>query len=138
MNFTPKIEYIELGTLTAKSVIFANPPEGDPFNETFKHSSTVTTSNNGQRQTAHNNVRKQYELEFIFQSEAIKITFVDFLNNHAMRGGKFNYFVHNDEAEFEEFEIEGKSFKLSRPIPSAVLGEFEYDFKFKISRVVDL
>lgn len=136
MNFIPKIEYTELGTGTPKTITFGNPPEGDPFGEEYKHSSTVTTSNNGQRQTQHNNVRKMYSLEFIFQTEAVKDAMVDFINNHAMRGGKFNYFIHSDEVTSEEMEIEGKSFKLKRPIPAATVGEFEYDFKFKISRVI--
>lgn len=134
-NFIPKIEYIELNTLTPKSVNFDTPPEGDPFGESYKHSSTVTTSNNGQRQTQHNYVRKMYDLEFIFVSETIKDAMVDFINNHAAKGGKFNYFVHNDELASEEMELDGKGFKLKRPIPAA--GEtFEYDFKFKISRAI--
>lgn len=134
-NFTPKIEYTEINTGTPKTITFGNPPEGDPYNEEYKHRSTVTNSNNGMRQTAHNNVRKSYNLDFIFQSETVKNSMVDFINNHAMRGGKFNYFPHSDEVTSEEMEIEGKAFKLSRPIPNGS-GDFEYDFKFKISRVI--
>lgn len=136
MNFTPKIEYIEINTGTPKTITFDNPPEGDPLREEYRHSKTVTNSNNGQRQTAHNYARKEYDLEFIFQSEAVKDAMLDFINNHAMLGGKFNYFIHSDEVEYEEMELEGRSFKLKRPIPAATLGEFEYDFKFKISRVI--
>jgi len=61
---------------------------------------------------------------------------LDFINNHAQLGGKFNYFAHSDEVTFEVMEVEGKTFKLKRPIPAATVGEFEYDFKFKISRVL--
>ena len=134
-NFIPKIEYIELNTLTPKSITFDSPPEGDPLGERFKHSSTVTTSNNGSRQTAHNYIRKEYDIEFIFQSDTVKAAFEDFLNNHAYRGGKFNYFIHNDEVDFEEMGIEGKSVKFRRPIPNGA-GDFEYDFQFKMSRVI--
>lgn len=134
-SYIPKIEYIELNTLTAKSITFGSIPEGDPLNEEYKHSSTITTSNNGTKQTAHNYVRKGYSVEFLFQSEAIKALMLTFINDHAMRGGKFNYFIHSDEVEFEEFEIDSKNFKLSRPIPDGA-GGFEYDFKFKMSRVV--
>jgi len=119
-NFIPKIEYIELNTLTPKSITFDSPPEGDPIGESYKHSSTVTSSNNGQRQTAHNYVRKIYDIDFIFQSKEIKEAMVDFVNNHAARGGKFNYFIHSDEVEYEEMELEGKGFKLSRPIPAII------------------
>lgn len=134
-NFIPKIEYIELNTLTPKAITFGSPPEGDPLGESFKHSSTVTTSNNGTRQTAHNYIRKIYSIEFIFQTTAVKAAFEDFLNNHAFKGGKFNYFIHSDEVEYEEMEIEGKSVKFSRPIPNGA-GDFEYDFQFKMSRVL--
>lgn len=134
-NFIPKIEYIELNTLTPKSITFDSPPEGDPLGEVYKHSSTVTTSNNGTRQTAHNYIRKMYDIEFIFQTTTVKVAFVDFLNNHAMKGGKFNYFIHSDEVASEEMEIEGKSAKFSRPIPDGS-GDFEYDFSFKMSRVI--
>jgi hypothetical protein len=135
-NFTPKIEYTELNTGTPKSVNFETPPEGDPFNENYQSFSTVTNSNNGQRQTAHNYARKFYALEFIFQSETVKDEVIDFINNHATRGGKFNYFIHSDEIEFEEMELEGKKFSLDRPIPAAIAGDFEYDFKLKISRAI--
>jgi hypothetical protein len=133
-NYIPKIEYIELNTGTPKTVQFDHEPEGDPLNEEFKTSSTVTTSNNGQRQTQFNNTRKQYSLEFLFQSQTVKDAFVDFFNNHAVKGGKFDYYIHSDEITFEEFEIEGKSLKLNRVLPEAT--DFEYDIKFRISRVI--
>ena len=134
-NFIPKIEYTEINTGASKSVNFTTPPEGDPFDEEFSANSTVTTSNNGQRQTAHNYNKKKYDLEFIFQSKAVKDAMQDFFINHAVKGGKFNYFIHNDEVEFEEFEIEGKKIKFDRPIPDDS-GDFEYNFKFSISRVI--
>ena len=134
-NFIPKIEYIELNTGTPKTITFDSPPEGDPLNEEYSHSTTVTKSNNGTRQFAYNYGDKMYDFEFIFQSQAVKDAVVDFFNNHAVRGGKFNYFIHNDEIESEEMIIEGKKLKLDRPIPNG-LGDFEYDFKLKMSRVV--
>lgn len=134
-NFIPKIEYIELNTGTPKTITFDSPPEGDPLSESYEHSSTITTSNNGTRQTAHNYVRKEYSIEFLFQSQAVKDAMIDFVNNHAARGGQFSYFIHSDEVEFEVMEFDGKSLELGRPICNGS-GDFEYDFKFKISRVV--
>ena len=134
-NYIPKIEYIELNTLVAKTILFPNPPEGDPFNERDKHSTTVTTSNNGERQYSYNYGRKYYEVEFIFQTEAIKLAVQDFFNNHAVKGGKFNYFIHSDEVDFQEFEIEGKEIDFGRPIPNEA-GDFEYDFSLSMSRVL--
>lgn len=137
MNFIPKIEYIELGTGASKSITFDSPPNEDPFNEEYVTSSTVTRSNNGRIQTQFNYTRKVYSLAFIFQSEAVKDAMIDFINNHAMRGGKFNYFPSSDELENEEFNIQGKSFKLSRPIPVGdFTGLFEYDFSIKLERVI--
>lgn len=136
MNFIPKIEYVERITGTPKTINFANPPEGDPFNESYSYSTVETTTNNGTTQTQFNYKKKTYSLEFIFQSEAIKNAVLDFVNNHAAYGAKFNYFPSSDEAAFETFELEGKGFSLKRPIPAATLGEFEYDFKLTISRVV--
>ena len=135
MNFIPKIEYIELGTGLPKVVTFDSPPEGDPLGEAYKPSITKTTSNNGRTQVQFNYIKKVYSLEFIFQSEATKDAYVDFYKKHAIRGGKFNYFISSDEVEFEEFELGSKDLELARPIPTATLGEFEYDFKLAIERV---
>lgn len=134
-NFIPKIEYVEINTGTPKTIIFDSPPEGDPLNEEHSHSSTVTKSNNGTRQYAYNYGEKAYDLEFIFQSQAVADAVIDFFDNHAVRGGKFNYFVHSDEVEYEEMEIEGKKLKIKRPIPNGV-GDFEYDFKLSFTRVI--
>lgn len=136
MNFIPKIEYVERITGTPKTITFANPPEGDPFNESYSYSTVETTSNNGTTQTQFNYKKKAYKLDFIFQSEAIKNSMLDFINNHAAYGAKFDYYPSSDEVDFETFELDGKSFSLKRPIPAATAGEFEYDFSFTISRVV--
>jgi len=61
---------------------------------------------------------------------------IDFVNNHAAYGAKFDYYPSNDEVTFETFELDGKAFSLKRPIPAATLGEFEYDFSIKISKVI--
>lgn len=135
MNFIPKIEYIELNTALANSVNFTSPPEGDPFGESLSVSSSVTKSNNGTKQTQFNYIQKKLSLEFIFQSEAVKSEVDDFLINHAFRGAKFNYFPSNDEAEYETFTIDQKGIEYGRPIPTDVLGEFEYDFKLTLERV---
>ena len=134
-NFIPKIEYIELNTLTPKSITFNSPPEDEPLNEEYSTSSTVTTSNNGQRQYQFNHIRKSYELEFLYQPQSVKDALLDFFLNHAVKGGKFNYFIHSDEVTSEEMEIDGKVIGLDRPIPDGA-GDFEYNFKLKISRVV--
>jgi len=134
MNWIPKIEYTELLTGTPKVITFESPPESDPFNEQYKVSSTVTTSNSGAKQTAFNYIRKEYSLEFIFQSETVKNAVEDFFKNHAVRGGKFNYFPSSDEVDFEEFELDGKNISFSRPIPNGT-GDFEYNFRMKFSRL---
>ena len=136
MNFIPKIEYLERITGNAKSISFTSPPEGDPFGESYAHSTVETVSNNGTTQTQFNYTRKMYSLKFIFQSETVKNALLDFINNHAAYGAKFNYFPSNDEVDFEVFELDGKGFTLARPIPSGVVGEFEYDFSLKISKVI--
>lgn len=135
MNWIPKITYTEINTGLAKEFIFDSPPEGDPFNEEYKHKTTVTTSSNGTNQTQYNYGKKVYSLEFIFQSEITKEAVKDFFNNHAIRGGKFNYYPSSDEATYETFEIEGKGVSFKRPIPNGV-GGFEYDFKIKMSRTI--
>ena len=60
---------------------------------------------------------------------------LDFKNNHADRGGRFNYFQSSDEAAFESFDIEGKGVAIKRPIPNGE-GDFEYDFSIAMSRVI--
>jgi hypothetical protein len=134
MNFIPKIEYVERITGLAKSFTFDSPPEGDPFNESYKFSTVETVSNNGTTQTQFNYGEKSYALEFIFQTEATKNAVLDFVNNHAVYGAKFNYFPSSDETAFEEFRLDQKSFSLKRPIPAATPGEFEYDFSFTLTR----
>jgi len=138
MNFIPKIEYIEINTGLAKSITFDSPPEGDPFGEELSPSVQKTTSNNGTVQTQFNYLKQIYTLEFIFQLEATMQLVEDFYINHAVRGGKFNYFESSDEVEFKTFELDTRGFSKKRPIPSAVLGEFEYDFNLKMSRVINV
>lgn len=135
MNFIPKIEYIEKGTGLPKSVNFTTPPEGDPFKESYKISSVVSRSNNGTIQTQFNYNTKVYDIEFIFEPEVVKQEMLDFILIHASRGSEFNYFISNDELEFETFKFTDKSFKLKRPIPDAA-GDFLYSFKFKMERRV--
>ena len=135
-NFIPKIEYVERLTGTPKTITFNSPPDGDPFSESYKYSTVETVSNNGTTQVQFNYGEKSYSLDFIFQSEAVKNAVLDFVNNHAIYGGKFDYYPSNDEVAFETFRLDQKSFALKRPIPAATLGEFEYDFKFTITRVV--
>lgn len=136
MNFIPKIEYTELGTGTPKSFTFDSPPEGDPLSERYKPIQRSNRSTGGIRQTQHNYNLKQYRLEFIFQTETTKAAFDDFWLNHASRGGAFKYFIHSDEVDFETMELVIGSYSPKRPIPSAVIGEFEYDFKLTIEKVV--
>lgn len=136
MNFIPKIEYVERLTGTPKSITFDSPPEGDPFGESYTYSTVETVTNNGTTQTQFNYAKKSYSLNFLFQSESVKDAMLDFINNHAIYGGKFNYFPSSDEVDSEEMELDGKSFKLKRPIPAATLGQFEYDFSLTISRVI--
>jgi hypothetical protein len=136
MNFIPKIEYVERITGTPKTITFNSPPEGDPFKEAYTYNTVETVSNNGTTQTQFNYATKAYSLEFIFQTEAVKDAMLDFINNHAAYGSKFDYYPSSDEAAFETYELDGKAFSLKRPIPAATLGEFEYDFSFKISKVI--
>ncbi len=135
-NFIPKIEYIELLTLTPKTITFDTPPEGDPLNESYRSNAITKRTTAGVKQTQFNFNMKTYKFEFIFQSETIKDAFDDFYLNHASRGGTFNYFIHSDEIEFETFDYQSKSYRPKRPIPSATPGEFEYDIGFTVERVV--
>jgi len=135
MNFLPKIEYIELNTLLPKVISFDSPPEGDPLGESMSVNSKVTKSNNGTKQTQFNYILRKLALEFIFQSETVKAAVDDFLSNHAFRGGSFNYFVSNDEVEYETFTMAQKGVDYGRPIPTEIVGEFEYDFKLSLERV---
>lgn len=134
-NFIPKIEYTEKGTGIFKTFTFGNPPEGDPFNESYETSSTINRSNNGKKQTQFNYTRKKYDIKFIYQTEAIKEAFVDMMLNHALKGGKITYYPHSDEVTSEIWEIEDKGFKLPRPIPNGS-GDFEYDINFSLEKVI--
>jgi len=137
MNFIPKIEYTELGTGLQKTIIFNNPPEGDPFNEEISTSNIVTTSNNGNRQTQHNYSMEKIKINFTFVSEAVKDQVKDLLINHAFLGGKINYFPSSDEVDFKTYYITDKKLKLSRPIPVGDFsGQFEYDFALNFLRVL--
>ena len=136
MNFLPKITYTELNTGTPKEFTFNSPPESDPLGESYKAIQKARRSSGGKRQVQHNYNLKSYNIEFIFQPEALKDSFDDFWLNHASRGGSFNYYIHSDEVEFEVMELVIGSYKPKRPIPAATVGEFEYDFKFRIEKVV--
>lgn len=135
-NFIPKIEYTELTTGTPKVLTFDSPPEGDPFREELRVNQRSKRSNSGVKQVQFNYAERRYTLNFTFQSETVKAAFEDFYLNHAARGGSFNYFESSDEVAFDTFELRISSVRFSRPIPAATLGEFEYDFRFSIERVL--
>ena len=135
MNFIPKIEYIQYITGDAKTLTFGSPPEGDPFNESYEDNKVVTRSNNGTPLTQFNYTRKNYALSFIFQSETVRADVITFRDT-AKRGVVFKYFPSSDEVDYEEFYLEGNGISFKRPIPSATLGEFEYDFSINMSRPV--
>ena len=135
MNFIPKIEYTELTTLDEIVILFDSPPEGDPFNEEVTANTRVTKSNNGTQQVQFNYIERKLSLEFIFQSEIVKAAIDKFVTRHAFRGGKFKYFPSNDELDYEEFTLAQKGIKYDRPIPTGVIGEFEYDFSLSLERV---
>ena len=135
MNFIPKITYVELVTGTAKTVNFTTEPEADPLNESYRHRARHKRSSSGIKQSQFNYNIKAFRVQFLFESETIKDEVLDFILNHASRGGDFKYFISNDEVEFETFEYISRSFKLSRPIPNGS-GDFEYDFTINIERVV--
>jgi len=135
MNFIPKIEYITRGTATTVTLTFDSPPEGDPFKETYEDSKVVTRSNNGTPQTQFNYTLKTYDLEFLFQSEAVRTAFLLFRET-AKYGSTFKYFPSSDELDFEEFILDDRGVSIGRPIPAATVGQFEYDFKLKLSRVL--
>lgn len=134
-NWIPKIEYTELNTGTPKTFTFDSPPEGDPFNEERKAAVKSTRSSAGVRQTQYNYSTIVYKLKFIFQSKTLYDSFVDFFDNHAVRGGDFKYFPSSDEIDFEVFEMSSTSAKFPRPIPDGA-GDFEYDIAFNIERVL--
>jgi len=136
MNFIPKIEYVELGTGTPKTITFDSAPEGDPLGERFSSIQKTRRSTGGVQQTQHNYNLKEFRLEFIFQSETVKDAFDDFYLNHAGKGGSFNYFISNDEVEFDTMNLKIGTYSPKRPIPAATPGEFEYDWQFNIERVV--
>lgn len=136
MNYIPKIEYVDLIDGSTKVIIFDSPPEGDPFNEEIQGRVKVTKSNNGRRQVQYNYAEQFYKLEFLFQSEAVKLQVEELFTRHALRGGKINYFSSSDEVDFIEFYVGSRSLSFKRPIPSAIEGEFEYDFSFSLERVL--
>jgi hypothetical protein len=135
-NFIPKIEYVELGTGTPKTVQFDSPPEGDPLREELQANQRSKRSSSGVRQTQFNYALETFTLVFNFQSETVKDAFEDFFLNHAARGGSFDYYIHSDEVTFDTYQLRISSQKFARPIPAATPGEFEYDLRFRIERVL--
>lgn len=135
MNYIPKIVYNDRITGLEVEFLLDNPPEGDPFSESYDDNKTVTRSNNGTPQVQFNYTLKKYSLDFIFQTEATKDAFLLFRET-AKYGTNFKYYPSSDESIYEEFFLEGKGASLSRPIPSGVDGEFEYDFNINMSRVL--
>lgn len=133
MNFIPKIEYIELFTLTPKTILFDFPPEADPIGEELQISSVVTRSNNGTVQTQFNNIRRTDSHGFLFVSKTITDQVRDMIINHSALGGEINYFVHSDEVEFETVKYTEKKVKFRRDLADGN-DDFLYRFKLKFER----
>lgn len=136
MNFIPKIQYIELETGTPKTITFDSPPEGDPLNEGFIANVKQRRSLSGVRQTHFNYHIKRYKVEFLFQSKTVRDAVEDFYINHASKGGKFDYFISNDEVEKEVFELAQRGIDFPRPIPDSAGTDFEYNFVINMERVL--
>jgi hypothetical protein len=135
-NYIPKIEYTHIVTGVETSFTFDSQPEGDPYNESIKPVVYETRSNNGTRQVQFNYGLLTYNLDFKFQSKATYDSVRDFLTEHAMRGGSFNYFPSSDESDYETWELDIKSVKFKRPIFDSV-DVFLFDFSFSIERAID-
>jgi hypothetical protein len=136
-SFIPMIQYIELYTNLAKVITFDSPPEKDPMSEEIKgvYKETVSSSGNYQRQFNYN--EQSYDLAFKYQSSATMLKVDDFIKNHALRGGVFDYYISSDELDHEQFRLETNSFKKERPLFEGSGPEFEYNFKFSIVRTID-
>ena len=135
MNFIPKIEYVELFTGTAKTINFDFPSDGDPQGEELRISSVVTRSNNGEVQTQFNHIRELQTHNFLFVSEAVKEQVKDMIVNHSALGGKVNFFIHNDEPEFEIVKYTEKRIRFRRDLADGN-GDFLYRFRLKYERKI--
>jgi hypothetical protein len=135
-NFIPKITYTELYTGYNKIIVFDSPPEKE-WNEEIKGVFKETKSSSGNFQRQFNFNETTYDLNFRFQTSLTMSKVDDFMLQHAMRGGAFNYYISEDEAEYETFRLESGSYKKERPIFENGGPEFEYHFKFSIIRTLD-
>jgi hypothetical protein len=136
-NWIPKITYTELGTGTAKTITFDSPPESDPFNEQIIGINKKNQSSNGTSQVQWSYNKQALEVGFKFQTETTKEAFQDLLENHAYQGGVFTYQPHSDvDTDKQTYELLDKKVSFERPIPDAS-GDFEYNFGFKMERVLD-
>ena len=136
-SWISKITYNELGTGTPKEIEFDSPPEGDPFNEERKATAKTKRSSNGTPQTQFNYIQQIFNLEFTYQSSTVYEAFLEFFDNHASQGGFFEYHSSTEESSLGTYEFENKNTKYKRPI-FAEVGTFEFNWKFKISTVLDL
>lgn len=135
MNYIPKITYIELKTAIPKNFTFDTPPEGDPFKESLRPKVSSKRSTAGVKQSQYSYTLRRFDVEFLYQSNALMDSFEDFFNNHASRGGEFKYFPHSDEAEFFTFQMVTTVLNKGRPLADE-LGDFLYSFKFKAEGLV--
>jgi len=136
-NWISKISYIQLTTGSSKSFTFSSAPESDPLGEKLSGVMKKNQSSDGTEQVQWSYNKEQIAVKFLFQTSAIKDSFEEFLLTHGFRGGVFNYYIHSDESEYDTYRLIDKSVKFDRPIPDGS-GDFEYNFGFKMERVLDL
>lgn len=135
-NYIPRIEYTEFGTGTPKTITFSHPPSEDPFNEHIVPNARSSRSTNGTRQTQHNYNLRVFEINFQFESKAIKDAVEDMVLNHTSRGGTVNYFPSDDEVEFFTGHVVDSRPSFARPAPDESISDFVYDFKLTLEIVV--
>jgi len=134
-NFIPKIVYTPILGGSDVTITFTYPPEKDPFSETQALIVKTTRSSNGTKQTQYNYKMEQFEMKFKLVSKTIMDLVRTFIVDHAARGGSFKYYIHSDVASYNTYDYVKNSFSINRTITDRA-GDFFYDFKFQMERVV--
>ncbi len=133
-NYKPKIEYSPPGGGPTVSIVLTLAPEGDPVGESTKVNANQVISGSGVRQVNRHFKEKISRVKLTFLSKTQKEDLELMFDEQGSAGRPINYFVHEDEVEFDVYEVVNKELFFRRLIPDAA-GDFLYSVDFVFRRV---
>jgi hypothetical protein len=133
LNYVPKLIYTHPvdGSTT---ITLTLPPEGDFFPEDKLGVGKLSKSNNGTKQFQYNYTEERNKIQLTFLTETEITALRKLYEDHALKGGSFDYYESEDEVTFITVTLRDKKFNPRRLVKETT--GFIYDLVLDIERTI--